>query len=290
MNGGERAVADFLYGVDSETASPETGVLLAGHFIKSFGYFGHRSNGTRDWLMIYTVSGEGHFRVHEQTERSYAGDMVILPPGIPHHYATPAGCEWELMWVHFVPMPEWHTWLQLPRTDEQLIHIQVETNARVRLRDAFARLIADSRRHDPLDLSLAMIALSEVLALLYRQIARQQGEMLDKRIEAVIRHMSDHLHEPHNTQDLADLAGLSVSRLCHLFKDQVGETITGRLNRMRLEKASRLLALTPWKIQDIARDTGFESAYYFTRLFTRHFGKSPTDYRKRAMEKWRFTT
>jgi len=283
-------MTDYLFEFEKETLSPDATVLLADHFIESHGYFGHRPNGTKDWLMIMTVSGEGQFRVNKQVLRCGAGDVALLPPGIPHHYATPEGSNWELMWVHFLPLPDWQSWLQLPRTDEGLILIPVGGgDQRARMKDAFNRLIHDSRQTSKSSRQLALIALSEILVLLHQEAVKTEDEIIDERVERIIRHLAEHLQTPHSLQDLAALAGLSVSRMCHLFKEQTGETITAKLNKMRLDKASRMLEITSRKIQDIALEVGFESPYYFTTKFTRQFGTNPTEFRKRAQKKWQFS-
>jgi AraC family transcriptional regulator of arabinose operon len=280
-------MVNYLNDFRQEILPPVAGVLLADHFIKPHGFSGHRSNGTKDWLMIFTVSGEGHFRAFKQVQICLAGDIVILPPGIPHHYATPQNCVWELMWAHFVPLPEWQSWLQLPRTEENLIYLSIEDKMiHSRIKDAFGRLIHDNQQLDKSYQQLAQIALSEILALLHQLQLKHRDIIIDERMDAILKHLAGHLEKPHTIPDLAKFADLSVSRLCHLFKEQVGETIGEKLNKMRLEKASRILELTSHKIQDIALEVGFESPYYFTRKFTQLFGSSPTDFRKNAQSKW----
>jgi AraC family transcriptional regulator of arabinose operon len=279
-------MVDYLYDFDAETVQPQPGVLLADHYLMPTGFSGHRSSGSKDWLLIYTLSGSGDFRVHKKVQRCEAGDVAILPPGVPHHYATPKDCIWELMWVHFLPLPEWHVWLQLPRTEENLIYFPVEEyNTRIRIKNAFERLIHDTGLSTKSDQQLALIALSEVLVLLHRQYEKQSGEIIDERIERVIQHLAEHLKEHQSLPQLAEVAGLSVSRLCHLFQLQTGGTVIEKLNQMRLEKSSRMLEFTTQKIQEIAHEVGFESPFYFTKKFTQRFGKSPSEFRRLVQRK-----
>ncbi len=225
--------------------------------------------------------------MYKQVQHCGPGDIAILPPGVPHHYATPEGNVWEFLWVHFVPIPEWRTWLQLPRSEENMIYFPVRDDYTcARIKDAFLRLIYDSMQNDNSSQQLAMIALSEVLALIHRQCVKSSGDVIDERIERVLQHLAEHLQEPQPLRNLAALADMSVSRLCHLFKDHLGETVIEKLNNMRLIKASRMLELTSRKIQDISFEVGFESPYYFTRKFSQQFGMSPTEFRKKTQKKW----
>ena len=61
---------------------------------------------------------------------------------------------------------------------------------------------------------------------------------------------------------------------------QTGQTLTGALAQLRLRQAARLLAYTSRNVSEIAADVGFESAFYFSRVFKRNFGASPLEYRK----------
>ena len=93
-----------------------------------------------------------------------------------------------------------------------------------------------------------------------------------------------HLDSRATLDDLAAMAGLSVSRLAHLFKAQVGQTPQQFQEQQRLERARQLLELSGRSIQDIAADVGFENPFYFTLRFKRLTGQSPRDYRKRLAD------
>ncbi|MBM7564851.1 helix-turn-helix domain-containing protein [Paenibacillus sacheonensis] len=278
---------EHLYRSDTETESPEVGVLLADHFRRPFGFQGHRSKGTGDWLIVYTIHGSGSFRVDREVHVCGAGDVVILSPGVPHHYASNEAGEWDILWTHFVPLPDWMPWLALPRTEERLICLHLRGDEiRGRIEQTFHRLIRDASMSAPVNRELAKLALAEVLVLLYHYNGEQESDrVMDERISQVIRYLSEHLHLKHRLSDLAAMAGLSPSRFCHLMKEQTGDTLTERLTKMRLAKAARLLELTSRRINEIAFDVGFETAYYFSRLFTGHFGISPTAYRQRMWQR-----
>jgi AraC family transcriptional regulator of arabinose operon len=87
------------------------------------------------------------------------------------------------------------------------------------------------------------------------------------------------LTAPYDLRALAREVSLSPSRLAHLFKEEVGDSLTNMTLTLRLRQAARLLEHTPRGIGAIAEDVGFTSAFYFSRLFRRRFGMSPRDYR-----------
>lgn len=279
---------NYLDTFEEETDSPPYGVLVADYFHREYGFNGHRSTGTKDWLLIYTVSGEGQFRVTHDVQTCCAGDVTILAPGVPHHYATSPNQQWELLWVHFVPMPEWLEWLRLPRTTEHLIYLTIQdSQTRVRIQEAFLRLIQDSSRGGISYRQLALFALAEILILIHAEHLKMNEPPSDERVARILQYLSDNLHQSHQLSDLANMFNLSVSRMCHLFKDQVGDSIIAVLLKMRLHKAAKLLEYTGRHIHEISSDVGFESPYYFSRTFSAHYGCSPSDYRNNTRVKWK---
>lgn len=72
----------------------------------------------------------------------------------------------------------------------------------------------------------------------------------------------------------------SPSHISHLFKKQTGMTIRAYCNKLKLEKAKKILETTDTPITNIAFDTGFNDVSYFINLFRRKYGLSPMVYRK----------
>ena len=73
---------------------------------------------------------------------------------------------------------------------------------------------------------------------------------------------------------------LERSYMCHAFKKYLHMTMTDYLNNLRLEYAANQLLLTSNSVLDIAIEAGFSSLSYFSGLFKKRFGYSPSIYRK----------
>ena len=67
-----------------------------------------------------------------------------------------------------------------------------------------------------------------------------------------------------------------------LFSQETGQTILQYTNRLRITKAKELLHFTNDSVSEIAAEVGIEDLYYFSRLFKKLVGMSPSEYRKRA--------
>lgn len=93
--------------------------------------------------------------------------------------------------------------------------------------------------------------------------------------------MEKHHAEPLRLHELARRAGRSIPSLTLLFRNATDTSPIEYLNRIRLEIAARDLRETDSPISAIAFAHGFSDSNYFSARFTRLFGQSPRNYRKR---------
>jgi len=266
------------------TPAPPPGILVADRFVQSAEYSVTRPQGTHDWLITYTVAGSGRYRLAGQTFVCKAGDLLLLEPGTMHHYATEqTGEAWTFYWSHFWPREEWATWLQLQELTRGLRMISLKDEpVQRRLVACWERLITDSHGVTMWQRALALNALEEILILLAQQKARSGTSAYDSRVEKVLQQLNQQFHEPMNVDALAASVALSPSRLAHLFKAQVGESIIATLLDIRLRQAARLLLFTSLTIEEVAKQVGFQSIFYFSRRFKQCYGLSPSAYRQSA--------
>ena len=116
------------------------------------------------------------------------------------------------------------------------------------------------------------------------EINPRRGNAVDPRIAEVINYLCQSLEKPLSIAHLADIAGLSISRFAHLFRDEMGVTPVQYVEQRKMEQARQTAS------HDI--DAGgkrsphrwdMDSAFYFSRRFTMNNQCSPTDYRNRGL-------
>lgn len=101
-----------------------------------------------------------------------------------------------------------------------------------------------------------------------------------RRIDRVIDHLRANLDRPVKLCELAEVACLSEFHFHRIFRAVTGETVNNFTNRLRLEKAARLLRYSKQSLTAIALDCGFSSPSTFSRAFQSGYGLSPSRYRK----------
>lgn len=101
------------------------------------------------------------------------------------------------------------------------------------------------------------------------------------RIQTAIHFMNSNLERPISLAEMASVARLSPSHLSHLFKTQTGLSPGEYLRRLRMEKASHLLATTLLSIKEIMAMVGYNDRGNFLKYFRRYFDCAPSEYRQR---------
>ncbi|MBP2133741.1 AraC-like DNA-binding protein [Methanomicrobium sp. W14] len=101
-----------------------------------------------------------------------------------------------------------------------------------------------------------------------------------RRFDSVLQYISNHYAEKISVSDLAKNANITVYYFCRIFKQITGKTMTNYLNEFRLEKSTDFLKKNDLNITEIARQCGFDSVNYYSRLFHRYYHVSPTKFRE----------
>ncbi|WP_126594252.1 helix-turn-helix domain-containing protein [Dictyobacter aurantiacus] len=284
-----------------EMTSPPPAILVTGSFQEHEDYAVYRAHGSGNWLITYTLAGQGLYRQPGVQLLATPGTLVLLQPDAVHDYSVPRDGYWEFLWTHFQPRLSWLSWWQLPEKGRGLYAISLSSSAiRERIHNTFLQLHADAsapsshlstsrpennspgvqRSMDMLQRELALNGLEEILLLATRASAQQVRQALDPRIQSLLQMMAENLKTQYDLKTLAALVALSPSRLSHLFKQETGNSLINVLIALRLDKATRLLEFSNLTIATIAEEVGFSSPFYFSRQFHQRFGQSPSEYRQ----------
>ena len=99
-------------------------------------------------------------------------------------------------------------------------------------------------------------------------------------VQKVINQINLNLSSQLSLKNLAAMCFISPSYLSYLFKQETGQTLTDYINTQRVERAARRLYSTNDSIAVIAESVGILDVNYFTKIFKKSTGMTPTAYRK----------
>lgn len=118
----------------------------------------------------------------------------------------------------------------------------------------------------------------------FRLIARKSSDLVAVNHPGVarsLRFMWDHCHEPIGVNDMAAAASMSVRNFHQAFADNIGRSPGQELQRIRIDRAKKLLSDSNAKMEVIAEMCGYESSNSFWVAFKRLAGMSPKQYQKK---------
>lgn len=126
--------------------------------------------------------------------------------------------------------------------------------------------------------------LRAIIALLIdsEQLSHPADNVLQDRVQAVINVINTHINEAIDLDNCAEKCFVSRQRFNHLFKEQTGLAPLRYINQVKIERAKQLLCDSGLTVGECAETLGFTDVNYFGRVFKKHVGLSPANYRKRS--------
>ncbi len=130
----------------------------------------------------------------------------------------------------------------------------------------------------------------DVITWLEGLLDRIDGELvpLSKSTSDIIakatQYVRDNVEKRITLQDAADFVCLSPGYFSALFKKECGMGFVDLVNQTKMERACELIQENQYRISEISFMLSFQNAYYFSKVFRRHMGMSPTEYRHRVQQ------
>lgn len=97
-------------------------------------------------------------------------------------------------------------------------------------------------------------------------------------VEAAMQYVEDHIEEHISLTDAANYVNISPTYLSSYFSKSCGQSFINYVNERKINYACKLIQENKYLIYEISNRLGFNNAYYFTKTFKRHTGKTPMEY------------
>ena len=123
--------------------------------------------------------------------------------------------------------------------------------------------------------------LIELTSILWEKISNVRMDTTKKLAEDAKQYINDHYNESSlSVDEICSHLGVGASYFSAVFKKETGVSFVTYLTQVRMNEAQRLLDTTDEKSYIIAGLVGYEEPNYFSYVFKKHFGISPSKYRQ----------
>ncbi len=230
------------------------------------------------------IAGRCQFSLAGRACTLRAGDLVFLPPGVPHaeSFVRPSAA-YRLAW--FILHPS-EPCLQITRYDDgarfAVDHRFSLADLPAEARERCGRLTARAAAATPPETAALQETLYSIVLALFRRVLAGGGPAIDARarvVERTLARIRESRGAPPAVADLSRAAHLSPNYLTALFKAQTGQDLRTFLAHERIQRAETLLTTTDLPIKAIATELGYSDPFTFSRAFKRGTGRPPSQVR-----------
>lgn len=139
----------------------------------------------------------------------------------------------------------------------------------------------------PVSSEYPRILIRDIKTLIEKNQLSEQNK-ITPAIRIAKSYIAEHYREDISLSGVADIVNLSPVYLSRLFKKEEGINFLDYLNQYRIDIAKRMLKEEiKYSVMDIAEESGFSNTKYFSRIFKKCVGITPSEYRSRHLGKGR---
>ena len=253
-----------------------------------------------DYRLFYILSNSGSMIIEGQTHTLHPGCVILLPPEIKYKWKTSGNTVIEFITINFdYTMAHSHITKSFhPIRSEFFIPSNVVE--KIRFDDAFvlnAPIVIDNLsscetqlRHILTEFQLIRNFRTELLSAILKSIivhivslesntASLSCAKNSKLAERIVNYIQQNYMKPITNESIANEFHVNSVYMNRIFKQQTGDSVHATLLKYRLNIAMTALRTENISVQEIAYMVGFTDHIHFSKIFKKHVGVSPKQFR-----------
>ena len=233
----------------------------------------------QEYQINYITEGSGTFETTDGKFQVVPGSILILQPGMWHRYKPDPSTGWNEHYIGFNGDFCRNLFNEgfFPQ-NKPVLYVGFQENL-LKLFQEVIQLVKDEKTgHQQVCAANTILALSKILSVVRNQ--EFAGKTIERTIRKACLYFRENLNTNVNIETLAGELNVGYSYFRQMFRKYTGISPTQYHLSLRIQKAKDLLVSTDQSFKEIAIDLGFESYFYFSRIFKDKTGKSPMEFRK----------
>ena len=239
--------------------------------------------GRNDYQLLYIAAGKGYFyfKGSETPTIVTKGNMVLFRPKEPQVYYYYAEDKTEVYWVHFTgwKIEEYLDGYELPK-EENVFFTGISPDYPWIYNQIIRELQLQRVNHQ----DVIRLFMHHIFLTINRYIKESKQIKNDtiNDIERAVHYFNENYNKPISIEQYAEEHLMSVNWFIHSFGSVMKVPPMQYITSLRIAAAKGYLENSNKSIAEIAATVGYENALYFSRIFKKRTGMTPSEYKKRA--------
>ena len=239
-----------------------------------------RPRGRLDYQLLYIAAGKAHFHFDGKEQIVTAGHMVLYRPKEPQKYEYYGEDQTEVYWVHFTGGNVTNILRSYGLTDDKRVFY---CGSGLDYQNLFRTMINELQMCKDNYAEMLEMYLRQIFIMLKRYFAsnlKTDNARVVEEIDKATLYFNEHYSEDISIDEYAQNNHVSVSWFIRNFKHCTGSTPMQYILSKRIYNAEILLQDSTYNITEISEIVGYDNPLYFSRIFKKVKGLSPSEYRK----------
>ena len=223
--------------------------------------------------ILYIINGICATKAGDILDTLYAGDLILFSPNCPHDLsALNTTCEYYCITIDHKFCIEFG----IPIGKGQFSQITKSGNS-INIFLKIVELFKEKPQYYRQEIKALCL---QMLAILYREHDNNDSHISDGNntmIAKALEYINIHYVEPITVEEISKHAGFSKYYFCRSFKKATGMTLISYINSLRCTNAKRLIQSGQHNIGESAVMSGFNNLSYFSRIYKKHIGHTPSE-------------
>lgn len=239
-----------------------------------------RPRGRLDFQLLYIASGKAHFHFDGKEQIVTAGHMVLYRPKEPQKYEYYGEDRTEVYWVHFTGGNVTNILRSYGLTDDKRVFY---CGSGPDYKNLFRTMINELQMCKENYAEMLEMHLRQIFIMLQRYFLnslKTDNTRVVEEIDKATAFFNEHYSEDISIDEYAQNNHVSISWFIRNFKQYTGSTPMQYILSKRIYNAEILLQDSSYNVTEIAQIVGYDNPLYFSRIFKKVKGLSPSEYRK----------
>ena len=266
-------------------AGPVTSLLHVtdiGYYPEAEHHFRQRAEGAPQYILICCSAGRGWIECEGRTHALKAGEFFVIPKGRAHSYGADESDPWSIYWLHFAGTLAG----RMAEGLDQVCSLAGGAGFSSRI-EIFEELFRS------LELGCGQSRLEYATCTLFHLLGSfrhagafsgqgASGSAESELVARCTRFIRENIERDIHPSDICGFLGVSPTWCTTLLKRHTGMPPGKYIQHVRIQTAAHLFELTGMKVAQVCHKVGISDPYYFSRLFTRTLGITPSQDRKQV--------